>query len=169
MAKNAASGIEIEEDRRHQRRGWHMERVGWIVISLLLLASLLGLLGDGPASRAQAGEPGSLLLRYERYQRASAPTQYRFDAAPALARDGRLVLRFDQGLLEEIELKSIVPEPETVRTGPGYTEFEFAMAPGEGRAGRIVFQFNPSTFGRVRGRITAPGAPPLTVDQIVLP
>lgn len=146
-----------------------MERVGWTGFALLLVASLLGLFGNGPLSRAQAGEPGTLLLHYERFQRASAPTEYRFDASPALARDGRLRLRFDERLLEEVELQSVVPEPETVRTGPGYTEFEFSLAPDTGDAARIVFQFHPSTFGRVRGRITTAGAPPLAIDQLVLP
>lgn len=162
-------GPEINEDRRHQRIEWRMERVAWMVMLLLMAASLLGVFGSGPLSRAQAGQSGTLTLDYDRVQRSSAPTEYRFEAAPALARDGQLRLRFDAALLEEVELDSIVPEPETVRSGPGYTEFAFALDAAAAQPASIVFQFQPATFGHVRGRVATAGAPPLVVDQIVLP
>lgn len=169
MAKSTAQGIQIDEDRAHQRRGWRMERVAWGAMALVLVAATLGLFGYGPLSRATAGSPEGLSMEYDRFQRAKAPTEYRFDVDPALAADGRLRLRFDRSLLDEVELQSVVPEPEAVRAGPGYTEFEFAVAPGAQRAARVEFQFQPSTFGRVRGRVSAPGAPPAIVDQIVFP
>lgn len=169
MAKNAQKAIQIDEDRHHQRHGWRLERIGWSAIGLLLLASLLGAFGGGPLGRARAGSAAGLSLAYDRIQRASAPTEYRFEAAPALAPDGRLRLRFDAALLEEVELESIVPEPELVQAGPGYTDFEFALAPGSAGPARLVFRFRPATFGRVRGHVTAAGAPPVTIDQVVLP
>lgn len=161
-------GLEFNEDRRHQRIEWRMERVAWTVMLLLMVASLLGVFGGGPLSRARAGQAGTLTLDYDRVQRSSAPTEYRFEAAPALARDGQLRLRFDAALLEEVELESIVPEPESTRSGPGYTEFAFALD-AAAQPANIVFQFQPATFGHVRGRVVAAGAPPLVLDQIVLP
>ena len=146
-----------------------MARAGWIVMAALLVAGLLGLLGYGPLSRAQAGTPGTLTVVYDRLQRASAPSAYRFQAAPTLARNGELRLRFDNALLEEIELNSILPEPVQMRSGPGYTEFVFAMDPAEGPPARLQFQFHPATFGHVRGRVTADGAQPLLIDQIIFP
>jgi hypothetical protein len=161
--------IQIEEDRAYQRREWRFERIGWGLMALVLLAGLLGLLGYGPLSRTQAGTPGVLTVAYDRLQRSSAPTDYRFEAAPALARDGQLRLRFDNALLEEVEMNSILPEPQEVRSGAGYTEFVFAMDAGAGPPARIQFQFHPATFGHVRGRITADGAAPLDIDQIIFP
>jgi hypothetical protein len=169
MVNTQEQGIQINENRDHQRREWRIERIGWLVMAALLAAGLLGLLGYGPLSRARAGEAGTLSLEYDRLQRSSAPTEYRFDAAPSLARDGELRLRFDDTLLDEVEMQSIVPEPREVRSGPGYTEFVFAMDRTEGPSAHIQFQFEPATFGHVRGRVTADGAAPLVIDQIIYP
>ena len=98
MAKTV-QGLQIEEDRAHQRREWRIERVGWVLMAGLLLAGLLGLLGDGPLSRATAGSAGALSVEYDRLQRAAAPYEYRFEVDPSLAREGQLRLRFDDALL----------------------------------------------------------------------
>ena len=63
----------------------------------------------------------------------------------------------------------VINGTETVRAGPGYTEFEFAMGPGTGAPAQITFQFEPTTFGHVAGRVTAPGTEPLVLDQFVFP
>lgn len=167
MAKTV-QGLQIDEDRTHQRREWRIERVGWALMAALLLAGLLGLLGDGPLSRARAGD-GALTVDYDRLQRAAAPYAYRFEADPSLARDGRLRLRFDDALLEDVELQSVIPEPESVAAGPGYTEFAFEMDAGAGPPAHIAIVYQHRTFGHVAGRITTTGAPPLVVDQFVFP
>lgn len=167
MAKTA-KGIEIDEDRAHQRREWRIERVGWVAMAALVLAALLGLLGDGPIGETTAGTRDALRVEYNRLQRAAAPTEYRFAVQPALARDGRVRLRLEDALLEEVHLRAIVPEPASTRAGPGYTEFTFDVGAGDSPA-RIVFDFEPTSFGRVTGRVVAEGAPPITLDQFVFP
>ncbi|MGN6328765.1 MAG: hypothetical protein ACTHL5_07480 [Rhodanobacter sp.] len=161
--------IQIEEDLTYQRREWRFERAGWAVIAMLLLAGLLGLLGYGPLSQTQVGTQGALMMSYDRLQRASAPTEYHFQADASLARNGQLRLRFDDALLDEVEMESILPEPVQTRAGPGYTEFVFAMDGAEGPPARLQFQFKPATFGHVRGRVRTQGAEPLVIDQIILP
>lgn len=161
--------IQIDEDRDHARREWRMERIGWLVMALLLVAGLLGLFGYGPLSQGQAGDPGTLSVEYDHLQRASAPSEYRFTVAPSLVRDGELRLRFDDALLDEVDMESIIPEPKEVRSGPGYTEFVFAVNPGKGPPARVQFQFQQATFGHVRGNVTADGAAPLVIDQFIYP
>lgn len=138
-------------------------------MAVLLAAGLLGLLGYGPLSQARAGAPGTLSVTYDRLQRTSAPSEYHFTIAPSLARDGELRLRFDDTLLDEVDMQSIIPQPEHVRTGPGYTEYVFAMDATAGPPARVQFQFQQTTFGHVRGSVTADGAAPLVIDQIILP
>lgn len=169
MARPRTPRIEINEHRAHQRREWRIERIGWMLMALLAVAALLGLLGNGPLSHASAGQPGALVVRYERLQRSGAPTEYRFEVAPALVRDGQLRLRFDAALLDEVKLESLIPEPTQVRAGPDHVDFVFAVDPVPGAPARLEMQFEPTTFGRVRGRITAAGAAPLLLDQFVFP
>lgn len=169
MARTAGKRIEIDEDRTHQRVEWRIERVGWALMALLVLAAALGLLGDGPLGEARASRGEGLDVEFDRLQRAAAPTEYRFSVDPVLAGGGTLRLRLDASLLDEIELQSIVPEPVSVAAGPGYTEFEFAIDGTGGAPARIAFRFQPTTFGPVQGKASVPGARPLALDHFVYP
>lgn len=153
---------------RHHRAAWRVERIAWAVMALLLLATLLGAFGGGPLSHARSSAP-SVELEYERLMSAAAPTEYRLQVQPALAVDGRVPVRIDQALVELMQLQSIVPEPEAVAAGPGYTEFVFRVDPGLRRPAEIAFQFQPATFGRFRGQLLVAGREALPVSHIVYP
>ena len=151
----------------HHRVAWRVERIGWTAMALAIVAALVGVFGGGPLSSVHAGG-GGLAIEYQRFQRSSAENDYRFDLDAALVRDGRLRLRLDQALLDDMELDSIIPEPEAVIAGNDHTEFVFLAAPGNGQA-RVVFRFRPATFGRRAGRVEVPGAPPVVIDQFIYP
>ena len=40
--------LELETDESFQRNEWRIQRAGWIVWSLVIIAGLIGLLGSGP-------------------------------------------------------------------------------------------------------------------------
>lgn len=152
----------------HHRAAWRVERIGWVVMALALIGALLGVFGDGPISQAREGSPAALMVDYDRFQRSSAPQMYRFAVHPSLARQGSVNLRFDQSLIDDMELDSVVPEPETVSAAPGYTSFAFKVEPGT-KPLRITFRFRPATFGHRSGTIATDGAPPVTVDHYIYP
>ncbi len=152
---------------RHHRSAWRVERIGWTVMALILVATLLGAFGDGPLSRARAGS-AALSVEYDRLVRSSSPTQYRFRVSPAQAEQGRLRLRLDQSLVDRMELESIVPQPEHQTAGPDYAEFVFRLAPGE-RPVTIDMRYRPATFGRQRGSISVAGRDAVAIDQFVYP
>lgn len=166
--KRDGAGANYADTMRHHRAAWRAERIGWTVMALLLLATLLGAFGDGPLSRAHNGSLQSLSVRYDRLLRASAPTNYRFEANPAIASGGELRLRFDQAMVEGIEIDLIVPTPEREQAGPDYTEFVFNVAPGSSPV-RIDFRYRPATFGPHNGRVSVGGAHAVTIDQFVYP
>jgi hypothetical protein len=39
--------LELEQDVQYQQRSWAFERIGWIAMSLIAIAALLGLTGSG--------------------------------------------------------------------------------------------------------------------------
>ena len=165
--REAPDPLALPKVMPHHRMAWRVERIGWTMFALAVLAALLGAFGGGPLSRVHAGG-GGLLVEYQRLQRSSAQNEYRFDVASSLARDGRLRLRFDQALLDDMELDSVIPEPAAVIAGKGHTEFVFHAAPEEGDA-RITFRYRPATFGRRAGTVETPGAPPVEIDQFIYP
>ena len=60
--------LEISQDLTFQRRSWIVQRVGWVMLALLILAALGGLFGPGPLSRARAGpHDGPLWVEYQRF------------------------------------------------------------------------------------------------------
>jgi hypothetical protein len=152
---------------RHHRAAWRVERIGWLLMVLVLAATLLGVFGDGPLSHARSGSSQHLSVRYDRLLRSSAPAQYAFVANAAGASAGELRLRFDRSLMEDIELDSIVPQPETEDAGPDYTEFAFRV---RGNAPvNIDLRYRPATFGRRSGRVSVGGQHAVLIDQFVYP
>lgn len=159
--------LQIDADLAHQRREWRAEHIGWWLMALLLSGALLGLFGDGPVGKASVGEPAGLMVEYDRLQRSSAPTEWRLHIDAGLVRDDTVRVRFDQVLIDDIQIDSIVPEPREVVAGTGWTEFVFDVAPGADA--RVNVQFRPNTFGRRSGRVAAQGASPVLVDQFIYP
>lgn len=152
----------------HHRAAWRVERVGWAVMALALLGALLGVFGDGPLSQVSDGSSTSLKVEYDRFQRSSAPQMYRFTAHPSVVRQGSLDLRFDQSLIEDMELDSVVPEPASVRAAAGYTHYTFNAEAGKEPL-QITFRFRPATFGHRLGTVTAEGVSPVTIDHYIYP
>lgn len=153
---------------RHHRAAWRVERIGWALGALVLGATVLGVFGDGPLSRAEAGSTDALFVEYDRLLRASAPSEYSFRARPAMAAGGFLRLRFDQALVDRMEIESIVPAPQFQEAGGDHTEFVFRAAPGAASLS-IEFRYRPATFGPQSGRVSVAGAHPVQIRQFVYP
>jgi hypothetical protein len=112
--------LQIEDDMAFQRREWRLERAGWAALALFVGAAAAGAFGGGPLSRASAADAsGHLVVRYERFIRASAPTELRLQVSPAAAHGGELHLWAESAYFRDIEISSVVPEPARVeQRGP---------------------------------------------------
>ena len=134
--------LQLHEDLAHERREWKLQRVGWALMALALLAAVLGLFGHGPLSEtASASAGGALTVRHQRFERYQAPSEYDIGAMPALAAGGVLVLRVEPALLARIEIERFEPAPQQVRADGEALLFAFATVPGKParvRAGRVA-------------------------------
>lgn len=75
--------LEIRQDQRFQQREWRLERIGWTLIALFVLAGLLGLLGPGPLSWATARSDGGLVeVEYQRFTHWVADDTVEIRVAP---------------------------------------------------------------------------------------
>jgi hypothetical protein len=161
--------LEINQDLQHQRLEWKIERVGWVVMALTLLAALAGLLGSGPLSSATAGERGSALwVEYNRLERYQGPAMLRVHMGPGAARDGKARLWLSREYVENIELRHIDPEPESVEAAPDRLIYTFNL-PDPTRPTAVTYHFEANRFWRMPVGVGLDGGPELQFSQFFYP
>lgn len=163
------SGIDISEDMDFQRREWVVQRVGWVVIALLLLAGLLGLFGKGPLGRGEAGDPaGQLSLRFDRIDHYQADSKLAIHAGPDAVQGDELRLTLNQSYLDRIEVAAISPEPVSVELAGDKQVFIFKVAdPAQGSD--VLFQYRFAKIGSATGQLGLEGGSELSFKQFVYP
>ena len=165
----ASGSLQVSEDMELQRRTWAVERVGWIIMALVVLAALLGLFSTGPLSSATARDPAGLVsIEYDRFARYVAPSTLRVDFSAAAAAGDRISLRMNRDLAEAIRIEQIQPQPEQAKATADGMNFVFNLA-GPGQPGRVYFALRPETIGLLRGELGVAGQPPARLAQFVYP
>ena len=134
---------------------WRRERIGWMLLAILLLAALLGVFGAGPVSRTSVSA-GEVHLEYDRFVRRSAPTALQVTLPTAASDTGEAVVTLDHAYLDRIRLDNVLPEPKRTLARPGTVEFVFATA-SDGRPVIAWFHLTLEAPGLARGRLTAAG------------
>lgn len=162
--------IEISQDLGFQRRTWRIQRVGWAVMVLLIVAALIGLFGRGPASSAHLGSPETpLAAEYERFVRLDAPeTLTIYVRAPALRADSTADIWIDRTWLAGNELRSITPDPDRTTAGADRMIYTFRLDPSSLPA-RITYDLDSRSFGRIAGRVGLVSGPSWTFSQFGYP
>jgi len=155
--------IEVNQDLDFQRAEWRFQRVAWVAIALIAVASILGAFGRGPLAHATATTAnGELTVEYERIARHTAIT--RFDLHFPRAQ-GEVGVSIPSSYLKGAELRSIVPEPTKTESGAGNSTFYFDLKPGA----VITFVFEPDALGSHLFELGLNGRPALRLKQFVLP
>jgi hypothetical protein len=133
---------QVEEDLAFQQSDWRVQRVGWAVLALVIVAALAGLLGPGPLSSATAGGGDAPLVEYERFVRHGGQTDLtiRIDARDA----GPVRVAISREYLAAVQLRQILPAPRAAQASgemllytfdgpakPGWVELKFVLQPDE--------------------------------------
>lgn len=161
--------LEIDQDLRFQQRLWAVQRVGWVVIALVILATLAGLLGPGPLSSTTRGEQGgSLWMRYDRLIRYRAPTQLEVQLKPENVSQGKVTVWVSRSYIEKVQTQQVTPPPELVVAGPDRLTYVFRVSqPDQPTA--VTFHLEPGEFGSLSGHIGLDNGQPLHFTQFVYP
>lgn len=159
--------LEIAQDLRFQRRDWIAQRVGWVVMALILLAALAGLIGrGGPLARTQARSPdGGLRVEYDRFAHYEAPTRLRLSVAGAAARGEQVRLWIERAYLTRARVQQVMPEPDAVRLAGDRVIYLFDAGAG----GDVSFELRPNSFGVLAGRAGLEGGGEVAFRQFVYP
>jgi hypothetical protein len=161
--------LEIGQDLEFQRRAWVVQRIGWGVMALLVLAALIGLFGPGLISSAAIGEQGQpLRVEYNRFVRNQSPTSLTIQIGPGAAREGEARIWLDRTYLESVLVQQITPEPDRVEAGPDRLIYVFTAAqPDQPTA--VQFHLQPQQGGLLQGRVGLVDGQPLSFGQFVYP
>jgi len=144
MSEFQSRNYPIKEDMDFQRRSWTVERTGWLILGVIMVAALVGLFGYGPVSKAHLNG-NDLKLSYERFQRSTKLATYVFRLGGGSAGERQLTLgpRFQTGY----EITSIQPQPLQSTAGPDGLTLKFG-ATGDNQT--VVIWAHPRAYGLVR-------------------
>ena len=159
--------IEVDQDLDHARSLWRVQRVGWVVILLIVIGATLGLFGHGPLADGQARAEG-LTLDYERFARHGATSSLQAEIHPQALRGDTLTLWMTRSYLEGAELESILPEPARVVIRGDLVVFTFMKA-GPSRPTRITFNLRPDKYWSAHGRAGIDAGGSVVFRQFIYP
>jgi hypothetical protein len=153
----------------YQRREWRVERVGWLVIAGLILAAMLGLLGDGPLSSTSADSPdGSIHLEFQRFGRVTATQAVRLRFRPVADADRRYRVWISGPYRDANRVREISPTPERVEDDRGRVVYVFRALETE-RSTEVTFYVQPRAAGLCPGRIGLIGGDSVAFRQFIYP
>lgn len=164
--KEQSSSLQMRFDPGHERREWIVQRFGWVLMILLSLAALAGVLGDGLASRSQAGKIGSdLYVEYDRFIRHQAPFAIKLYCKPGLQK--QFSISFDRSFLEQCEIKEIQPAPNSTALSANQCVFHFESSSDQVQL--IVWRFEAEAFGKIESQIALNGKTTIKTEQLIWP
>ncbi|MCM5679610.1 hypothetical protein M8A51_08700 [Schlegelella sp. S2-27] len=165
MPRASSPRLHLNDDLRQQKIEWRIQRIVWPLMTLLLLAIVAGLLGQGPIARAQAGSgDAGVTMEYHRFLRRLAPDRLELKL---LASSERVRLHIDARYLDAVELERVFPEPEAVLSGTEATTLEFAGRPGHWTV--VHIELNPQAIGTIEGWVAVDQRAHQPFSQFVYP
>jgi hypothetical protein len=169
MARSSSRAAPIEEDLPFQRKQWRVERIGWAVMILLILAALAGAFGGGgPLSSATSATPDSRVrVKHERFARVLAPMSVEITVAqPAGARS--LQIRISESYMGAMSVRSIIPEPNSTALADQMVVLAFDPSSAAGDI-KVRLGLEPQTIGSVKGTVVVDGGAPLRFGHFIFP
>lgn len=159
-------GLQLEVDVSHERSEWFVQRVGWSLMFLLVIAALLGFLGKGPFSDVQAGKVGDdLYIEYERFVRHEAPFSIKIFCRPGSS--NQFTLSLDRAFLERSEIKDIQPTPMTTTVAGAECIFTFSSFGDTNQL--VTFRLESDSFGKLPNTVTLNAKARQQLNQFIWP
>lgn len=156
---------EFRAGETYHRREWFVQRVGWVLLFLLIMSACLGLLGHGPlAQRTLTTSSG--VLEMDRFARREATTEWKIRPAGHFGADREFVIRISSAFLQRYEISAVDPEPVTTSLADRNVVLKFIVADPNGS---IVFHVEPQHAGMNAGEVQLGDSEPLEVKQFVYP
>lgn len=157
--------LEIDDDARFQTREWHAQRIGIVLMTLFVLAALLGLTGAGGVlNDGTAVSPsGDVRIEYDRIVRrsASASMTLRFHSDPP----GFIQFWVSAPYLDAVHIESVTPMPQTVTVEAARQVYTIRAASPDVA---VTVTLEHKTWGRLEGEAGIVGGDSVRFSQIAV-
>ena len=159
-----ARDLEIDDDPGFDVKSHHVQRIGWCLLALFLLASAGGLLGPSRLSSRVVSD-GSTIIEYPRFARRSADAQLKISVRNPKREEEEIWVSSEY--LDGIKLHRVTPEPIRAESVGDGVKFTFAAEKGAPSLD-VLFELKPSNAGALKGEIRH-GLPPekIALNQFV--
>lgn len=149
-----------------QRKVWRFERVGWYVLLLIMLLTLLGAFSKGPLSDRQAqSDDGRLVVSYEALARNGGSSRL---VVQLRGRPGEpLAVTLHGELLDGFSIDSLQPQPLASTSGKDALMFTLG-ADAHGDA-MLYIGLRADGVGRFHSELQLAGGPPLPLTHFIYP
>ncbi|MBT1700950.1 hypothetical protein KK083_28920 [Fulvivirgaceae bacterium PWU4] len=138
--------LQLKDDIDLHISGWIVQRIGWVLLLLLLIAASLGVFGTGWLSAGHvAGKNGT--VSFERIARFETPMKLVVQIEKA---DGDIEIRIPRSYLDCMEIDKIVPEPATQKAAGGSAIYTFDAE----AESTITFYLMPESTGSIHTELT---------------
>lgn len=160
------SSIELDQDMGHSALFWRIERIAWVIMTLIVLAAVIGVFGGAGLLRSKQVAAGDLQVEYDVFGRHKAPVEYRLSLANVGAGD-RPRLFLSNGFLSGLEISSITPQPRSAARDAEWTELVFERPPGDEL--HVTLQGTNQSIGLHSGEVRGPGDEVVRIKQFTYP
>lgn len=162
--------LQINEDIGFERQVWRAQRIGLVLIGLIMLAGLAGVFGRGVLSWTTAGgESKGMRVEYNRFMRHTAAEHMEVIVLDGARSDGELHLWFDAGHGANVRFDEVNPPPHrSIISDTGVTTHVFLLDPRATQP-RITVRMRPECVGRLPLRVGLAGRPPIEFTTFVYP
>ncbi len=164
--------LEIDQNLDFQRVEWKIERIGWVVMALILLAALLGLFGaEGPLSDSVAGQQeGPFWVHYNRFGHMIANSGFNIYIDPSQLNTGSQVrLSMEGDFRAAYQVRAVNPQPsQVISAGRNQLIYVFNVQPSASPV-KIDFFVESRRMGLQNIQIGVEGGPSVHYWQFLYP
>jgi len=158
--------LEVSEDIPFQRMWWSIQRIGWAIMGLILIASLGGTFGDGPLSKVRlSSSSGQVEFSFNRVVRRSSPEQIAIQVRRV--QDSPIILRIPREFLEHAKLEEMSPPPFLTEADGDGRSYHFRQS-ADGDGIWLLLDLEYQRAGTSSG-LFGVGKEEILVSQFVLP
>lgn len=159
----------VEPDDAFSRRQAVAQRVGQLLLVVVVLAALVGVFGDGPVSTAQrTTASGALTAEYQRFARHQGQSSLHVHVAPAAVEQGTATVVLAEDYVTANEVEQVSPQPDAVTAVPGGLAYVFDVD-GRSTSLDVRFDVRPDDVGLLRFGVGVDGDEPLQLWQLIYP